>query len=300
MIPTDKKYKLIKIYFYVCNRYNEELKYLCQRFTNNNEPEFTDQEAITIYLYAMHLESRHNVKHIHEFASEYLRDWFPKLPSYEAFTTRINRLCEVFRALSETILTDFIPVDCDQEKNLIDSMPVIICSGKRIPKVATEIIDKGFCSTKGMYYHGLKLHALGFYHKGFLPHPEQLIFSKASENDLTFLKSIAPTMKNRTYFGDKIYCNGDYWAEMEKTNNSRMLTPIKDIKGQPDELKQRDKAYNDLFSKAVSSVRQPIESLFNWLIEKTDIQKASKVRSTKGLLTFVFGRIAAAFIYLIF
>ena len=53
---------------------------------------------------------------------------------------------------------------------------------------------------------------------------------------------------------------------MEKTNNSIMLTPIKDIKGQPDELKQRDKAYNDLFSKAVSSVRKPIESLFNWLI----------------------------------
>jgi hypothetical protein len=55
-----------------------------------------------------------------------------------------------------------------------------------------------------------------------------------------------------------------------------------------------------LFSKAVSSVRQPIESLFNWLIEKTNIQKASKVRSTKGLLTFVCGRIAAAFIHLIF
>ena len=28
---------------------------------------------------------------------------------------------------------------------------------------------------------------------------------------------------------------------------------------------------NDLFSTAVSRVRQPIESLFNWLIEKTDI-----------------------------
>lgn len=33
---------------------------------------------------------------------------------------------------------------------------------------------------------------------------------------------------------------------------------------------------------------------------KTYIQKASKVRSTKGLLTFVCGRITAVFIYLIF
>ncbi len=46
-------------------------------------------------------------------------------------------------------------------------------------------------------------------------------------------------------------------------------------------------------------VWQPIESLFNWLIEKTDIQRASKVRSTKGLMVYVFGRIAAAYIFLI-
>ena len=115
----------------------------------------------------MHLESRHKVKHIYEFACEYLRDWFPKLPSYEALINRIYRLCEVFKALSETILSDFIPDDCDQQKNLIDSMPVITCLGKRIPKVATEIIDKGYCSTKSIYYHGLKLHAFGLYHKGF-------------------------------------------------------------------------------------------------------------------------------------
>lgn len=62
-------------------------KYLCERFSNNNEPEFTDQEAITVYLYAMHLEYRHKVKDIHRFDSEYLRDWFPKLPSYETFNT---------------------------------------------------------------------------------------------------------------------------------------------------------------------------------------------------------------------
>jgi hypothetical protein len=79
-----------------------------------------------------------------------------------------------------------------------------------------------------------------------------------------------------------------------------MLTPIKEVKGMPENLKQRDNAYNDLFSTAVSRIRQPIESLFNWLIEKTDIQRASNVRSTNGLLVNVFGRIAAAFIFLIF
>ncbi|PWD98214.1 transposase, partial [Marinilabilia rubra] len=33
-----------------------------------------------------------------------------------------------------------------------------------------------------------------------------------------------------------------------------------------------------------------------WLIEKTDIQRASKVRSTKGLIVHAFGRLSAAFL----
>ena len=85
---------------------------------------------------------------------------------------------------------------------------------------------------------------------------------------------------------------------MMKKHNSEMLTPIKEVKGMSDEIKQRIKAADDLFSTAVSRIRQPIEALFNWLIEKADIQKASKVRSTKGLLVHAFGRLAAAYITL--
>lgn len=79
-----------------------------------------------------------------------------------------------------------------------------------------------------------------------------------------------------------------------------MLTPVKAVKGECQETRNRDKASNDLYSTAISRVRQPIESFFNWLIQKTDIQRASKVRSTKGLLVHLFGKIASAFINLIF
>ena len=56
MTPTDNKTKLVKIYCYVCEMYEKELKYLCQRFSNNNNPEFTDQEVMTIYLYSTHID----------------------------------------------------------------------------------------------------------------------------------------------------------------------------------------------------------------------------------------------------
>ena len=79
-----------------------------------------------------------------------------------------------------------------------------------------------------------------------------------------------------------------------------MLTPVKAIKGQCEELKQRDKAFNALFSTAVSKVGQPIGAFFNWLNEKTNIQRAMKVISINGLLVHIYGKLAIAFLYLIF
>ena len=76
---------------------------------------------------------------------------------------------------------------------------------------------------------------------------------------------------------------------MLSKNNVEILTPIKREKGQ-ESLPSADK----LLSRAISSVKQAIESFNNWLIEKTNIQRASKVRSADGLIVFIFARIACA------
>jgi hypothetical protein len=300
MILEAKALKLVEIYLYVCKKFDEGLRFYCKRFSNNDEPELSDQEIMTIYLYAIHEEQRFKVKQIHRFASEYLRSWFPALGSYQAFNNRINRLSEAFKQLLSSLLNEFLPEDCCLDQSLLDSMPIITCSGKRIPKVATEIVDKGRCSSKGIYYHGLKLHALAFRQINKLPFPEQLLITPASVNDLTVFKQAWYNIADRWYYGDKIYYNREFFTELENEKNSIMLTPVKAVKGQAEIEKQRNKAADDLFSTAVSKLRQPIESFFNWLIEKTDFQRASKVRSTKGLMVHVFGKMATAFINLIF
>lgn len=300
MIPKAKALKLIEIYFYICKRYDEDIKYCCERFSNNDKPELTDQEIMTIYLYTIHEEQRYKIKQIHRFVNEYLHSWFPNLGSYAAFNNRLNRLSEAFKQLVSPLLEQFRPEDCCLDQSLLDSMPIITCSGKRSPKVATEIIDKGICSSKGIYYNGLKLHALAFRRINKLPFPEQLLITPASVNDLSVFKEAWSDIVDRNFFGDKIYFNKEFFANLEKEKNSIMLTPVKAVKGQTEAEKQRNKAADDLFSRAVSKVRQPIEGFFNWLIEKTDFQKASKVRSTKGLMVHVFGKLAAAFINLIF
>jgi hypothetical protein len=37
MIPETKAIKLIEIYLYICKRYDEDLKYYCERFSNNKK-----------------------------------------------------------------------------------------------------------------------------------------------------------------------------------------------------------------------------------------------------------------------
>lgn len=300
MIPKAKALKLISIYLYICKLHNEELKFMTQRYTNNDKPEFTDQEIMTLYLFTIQEEQRFSVSQVYSFANNYLSSWFPALPSYKAFNNRLNRLSEAFKAVAAHSFATFIPSECDLDVSLLDSMPIITCSGKRKAKVATEITDKGYCSTKSMYYFGFKLHALAFHNPNRLPFPEQIVITPASENDLNVFRQNWSNIPNRTFFGDKIYNDANFFEDLAINVNSTMLTPVKGVKGQPEVIKQRDKAANDLFSTAVSTVRQPIESLFNWLIAKTDIQRASKVRSTNGLLVHVFGKIAAAFIYLVF
>ncbi len=72
----------------------------------------------------------------------------------------------------------------------------------------------------------------------------------------------------------------------------KVLTPVKKDKG------QKYLAVDEQWlSTAVSRVRQPIETLFGWIEEKTSIEFAGKVRSYQWLMVHVFERIAAAMFF---
>ena len=143
-----------------------------------------------------------------------------------------------------------------------------------------------------MYYYGMELHMVGQRREGTIPFSEMTVLTPALENGLTVFKNeCAPYLSEKTVLGDKIYSDFSFFNE---SNPVKMLTPHKEIKGEPEVIKQREKAARDLFSQVVSKVRQPIESFFNWLNEKTEIQRASKLRATKGLLIHTFGKLAIA------
>jgi hypothetical protein len=282
----------------VCDLFDKNPQWKFIRLSNNNQPsQFTDQEAVTIYIFVGCYLKLYKIKEMYDFTRHFLLDWFPNLTSYQKFNNRLNTLYQIFYDISLDVISNHIPQNAQPHTQLIDSLPIVTCKGKnRIAKVARDCTDKGFCATKNMYYYGLKLHLLAFRRKGTLPFPNKIHFSRASESDLSIPKELNwfDKLVDTELFADKIYIDKEYFKPREKYIQLDLFTPIKAVKGMPECLKQQDFAANNLFSNAVSKVRQPIESFFNWLIEKSNIQNASKVRSMNGLWLHCFGKLAIA------
>lgn len=283
----DWQSQLITLYLTVCELYSKELWIHVQRFAPYADLRFTDEEVITLYLAGI-LDKKREIKAIYDHAVGYWHDWFPQLPSYAAYVQRLNRLADCFPVLLEKLSPTPGPTT---STGIIDSLPVILAQQSRrfTAKVARELANSGYCPTKKLYYHGVKIHAIGDYRPGMLPLPHYLGVTPAGMNDGHALEQVAPVLTYQNLYADKAY----EYLTRDASLPFTILTPIKKEKGQH-HLDAADK----LFSRAVSRVRQPVESLFNWIQEKTGIESASKVRSYQGLLVHVFGRLAAAMLLL--
>jgi hypothetical protein len=284
-----KELQFIELYCAVCHHYNTTLVVEAQRQSNNFCPKFTDEECIATYIWGI-TNQKFTVKGCYDYIKSHYRNWFPELPSYQAYNNRICYLADVFKALAG-ILIGGLGLDESHTDFVNDSMPIVVASSKRSSSasVAAELCDKGYCASKGMYYYGVKLHVFAQCNYKSMPTPALMTISKASEHDLIIAKEMLDDVTNIRVFGDMAFIDKDWKTRMQTEQNVTILTPVKRKKGE-DKLPFYDK----LFSAAVSSVKQAIESLNNWLIEKTNIQRASKVRSAAGLIAFVFARIACA------
>lgn len=293
----DWQSQLITSYLKVCVFWKQGLWAACQRMSNHHCFAFTDEEIITLYLFGVS-QGRTEIKAIYNFTRDHLSDWFPQLCSYEAFAHRLNQISDAFILLSQMILEGQESENLSFLKTIvIDSMPIVLANAKRSQeaKVAKEeIADKGYCASKDMYYHGVKLHVVAQAREGTLPLPEYVGITSASCHDLPAFRQIAPAISNCQIFCDKAYQDQTLKNNLFVNQNVEMLTPIKSSPGQlrPDWLER-------LYSSTISSIRQPVESLFNWLQEKTQIQTASKVRSYAGLIVHIFGKLAAGLLMLL-
>lgn len=290
--------KLISLYLYIDECFKKQLFFHALRMSNNSQPDFTDVELVTVYLFGI-LKKRFEVKEIYNYTKEHWNCWFPSLPSYQAFNYRLNKLESIFPKLLERISeTKIDDPNILYDIGLLDSFPIILAKSPRCDNAKVgkdEIANKGYCSSKKMYYHGVKVHILGNRVKDSIPIPHYIGLTPGGDNDLSVAETtIFPLCKDMEIYLDKAYIKKILAEELLTEQNVTLFMPVKKEKGQ----KKLDSA-DKLFSRAVSKIRQPIESLFHWIQQKTNIQFASKVRSTKGIYVHVFGKLTAAMLILL-
>jgi hypothetical protein len=287
--------QLIRLYLLVCELHDKRQATCFQRTSNNADAAgITDQELITIYWFG-HCHQLFEKKAIHRLIDWYWRDFFPKLPAYQTFVARLNQLTATFQSLGAELQERLREQHDPAVDHLLDSLPVMLARGGHAytATVARDIADVGYCASKKQYFHGLRLHALAQQRRGQLPLPQYLWLREASCHDLRSLLEQSPEPDWATLFGDKAYVSASLQTDLRQQGRA-LLTPCKRAKGQ--RLTATEKQYN----RCISRLRQPIESLFHWCQRKTDLQTASTVRSTEGLLVHCFGKLAFAYLLLVF
>ena len=141
--------QLIELYLLICTFYDKQAV-LNQQRLSNFKPRFTDQELLTMYVFG-HLQGHTSQRRIYNYFVAHWHDWFPALPSYQAFNRRLQQLTTAFELFIEEFL-----LAANQRENLasadrlIDSLPVMLAVGSRAnrARVAHQLADVGFCATK--------------------------------------------------------------------------------------------------------------------------------------------------------
>lgn len=287
--------QLIQLYLLACELYDKGRSACFQRTSNNLQPSgITDQELIAIYWFC-HLHQRFSKHAMHTFIRDYWQEYFPRLPAYQTFVARLNQLEPTFQALGAQLQARLNAQQMTEFDQLMDSMPIALARGGHAytAKVARATADVGYCASKKLFFHGVKLHAIAMRRSGQFPQPQELWLREASCNDLRSFKEQELDVPLTTLFGDKAYCDRALAAELAEQGIA-LRTPQKQLKGT--ELNEWEKCYN----RCVSRLRQPIESFFNWLQKKTGIHCASTVRSDDALKIHCWGKLTVAYLILVF
>lgn len=267
---------------------------LLQNFSPNQNY-FFDEEVLAVYFFGLYNKLFCN-KDIHAFAKNFLLIYFPKLPDYQAFNYRLNKLTDIVGKIPE-ILINKVPTFTDLNELILvaDSMPIVLAkkTKKKEKMFPHGFATNGYCSSKDLWYYGVKLHNVVVAQDHSLALPFFFKVYKASEHDLTAIKKYAVDFNCDIFMGDKAYISCDLKNKLNK-KDTKLVTPIK--------LTKNKKEYTEdekFFNKLVSSRRQCVEIFGSWINNLTKIQNASKVRSFSGLLFFIYSRLAFSLIYLI-
>jgi hypothetical protein len=224
----------------------------------------TEAELITLAIFRFHLGFL-TLKHTYRFYYQYLRKYFPDLPSYQNFVCGINRVSGLAGRCLMALMKIF-----EQGKGLkiIDSLPLPVCDQRRS---STNKIMKGLAtisrSSRGWYY-GLKLHGV----VDTLGNLLNVRITTATVDDRFPVKNLIKDLTGR-FVADAGYLSEELTRTLKVMGKS-LLTGVR--KNMKKLLTEGDHQ--------VLKRRQYIESVFSVLTERLKI-RTSLSRSARGMLS---------------
>lgn len=287
---------LIWLYLMIDDMYKKTALQLCfLRLSNNQYPIFSDTELLTCAIFS-ELVGCKNRKHGYQYIRNHYSAWFPHLPSYEVYSRRLNKFQDALSYIFMVLVKKYN--SAHQSVAIIDTAPIMVCQSQHAynSKAAQPFVSKGYCAAKKQYYIGTKLQIIAQKRTNALPFPIDYHLETASTHDLEIAKQTAPyiELENIDLYGDKAYIDQNFQLELFENNRINLKTPIKKQKGQK-QLTLFQQAANTIHA----STRQPIDTLFGWINNKTNIENASKVRSINGLFYHVNVKMVTAVLFMI-
>ena len=149
--------QITEIYVFVDDHLKQHPSLAQWRESNNNQPAFSDAEALTIAL-SQGCFGVQSLKEAYEKIRDNYREAFPHLPTYSRWIIRLHELDPL---IGELLIASTALFRGEPSFHLIDSKPIQLCHPLRHGRVRL-LRDEGasFGNTKKGWFFGFQLHAV--------------------------------------------------------------------------------------------------------------------------------------------
>ena len=258
------------------------------RQSNNDDPEFTDAELITIILVG-HLAGATSQRSWHRHVRKNYIDLFPKLCSRTRFARREAKLHNLVCFFQQN-LCSLLAASSSREL-IVDSFPIELCNIQRLKSSSQPFqydgADIGYCAAKKQHYYGFKGHLVTD-PRGV---PIFLCLTSASKSDLHSLEFVVEEMlklgiikEDTVYIGDKGYVGQEFQDHVNQTYGVRLLSMEREYK----KTLYGPSPLNEFIQK----IRKIIETSINLFSVELNAGR-TKRRTIKGLITSLITKLAA-------
>jgi hypothetical protein len=264
------QHRLVECYVFVDDYLQAHPDLAAWRRSNNDNPDFTDAEVITIALMQGYFRTD-TLKRTYQLVSKNAPEAFPGRAGYKQWVRRLNKLTDLVGRLARAAALQAMATNL-RRLYVVDSLPIPLCQPVRHGRVRLLSEDGAYFgrSAKGWFF-GFQIHALVHQPTGVVV---TAMLLPGNWDDRRAVRALALSTGGGVLLGDQGYSGGETFDWLyEEAQALRVMPSDEDKEG----------------LSAISQVRQRIESSFSSLWRRFADRVYS--RSWQGLWTSLLVKI---------